>query len=167
MTRTLALAVLLLACNGDKSIATATASGSSTGTPSTGTPTGTPTTLTGTPGTGTPGGTQTGTLPLTVVFADAQCGAGAVQPPGILTATASGPGAIHVVHEGFAVGCCPEFQASARVDLAATEVQLAYTIVSDDCDCACLLDAVVDVEGIPAGTWTVAASGVTDVVTVN
>ncbi len=83
-----------------------------------------------------------------------------------LTAVAAGPGRISVVHTDYLVGCCP---AAVEVDVlaAGSVLVVAYTLVDDDCECACMLDVSYDLVDVPYGTWTIVAgpSGATAVVT--
>lgn len=84
---------------------------------------------------------------------DLGCGA---DGPETLTAVASGPGRVAVVHVDATTGCCPE-AVEVGVDVAGAVLAVSYTLVEDLCDCACELDVAYDLVDVPAGSWTIVA----------
>jgi hypothetical protein len=76
----------------------------------------------------------------------------------VLTAVARQPGRVEVTHLDYALGCCPE---QVQVELAVGEdtLTVAYTLVDDFCDCACMLDVSYTLVEVPAGTWQLVAGG--------
>lgn len=84
-----------------------------------------------------------------------------------LAAAPTGPGAVAVVHDDYAVGCCPD---GVTVAVVAKDqvLTVSYTVGPDPCDCVCGLDLTYDLVGVPAGDWTLVAgpSGASTLVTV-
>ena len=95
---------------------------------------------------------------------DHGCG---TDPGESLTAAADGPSKVAVTHVDAVVGCCPtEIQVDVVAHPDAT-LAVSYTLVGDDCDCACALDVSYDIAPVTSGSWTVVApSGATAPVSV-
>ena len=97
---------------------------------------------------------DTDVIAVSVVDATLECGDGDTGTALQLTAST---GRIDVFDDAAMVGCCPyDFVVDVTVDEGAGRIDATYTVGSDKCDCACLLDASWAVVGVPAGTWTVA-----------
>lgn len=73
-----------------------------------------------------------------------------------LDLSSTSAGRIDVTHTDYLLGCCPE---DVQVDVSTTGSTLSveYTLISDLCDCACLLDVSYAIVDVPAGRWTVEA----------
>ena len=97
---------------------------------------------------------------LAVSGESADCGPDPEPPvPGGLLLNVTGPGAISVLDFDYAVGCCPELDMTADLNQGAATITMGYTLSNDICDCACSLDILFELSGIPAGTWTLVLPG--------
>ena len=78
--------------------------------------------------------------------------------PEAIAASDLGGGTIHVLHTGYPASCCLSFSASAT--LTGDQISATYTPIGDPCDCGCPYTIEYDVNGIPAGTYTLSAGEV-------
>lgn len=92
--------------------------------------------------------------PVAVDIADPECG---IDGGELLEATAPSAGRIEVAHRDAMTGCCPEALEIA-LDTADGVLAVDYTLVNDDCECACELDLEYAIDDVPAGSWTVVAT---------
>jgi hypothetical protein len=102
--------------------------------------------------------------PHAVAVEDLGCEAGSGES---LTATAPTADRITVTHIDYATGCCPE-SVNVTVQKSGTTLLVAYDLVNDNCECACLLDVRYAIADVPTGTWTIShpATGTTTTVIV-
>lgn len=86
--------------------------------------------------------------------------------PSALTATASGGGAVAVLHENYAAECCVGFDVSAEADSASSTVTVTYEETGDPCDCMCVYNLGYTLTDLTPGDWTITAGGDSTTVTV-